>query len=79
MMETEFNVEMLQSMAEQFVQSGIKGEPVLYTYDSVLFDVHKDHKDLLTKEIIPASIDLYKFPIKIKTGNNYGNLDFCAN
>ena len=79
MMETEFNVEMLQSMAEHFVQSGIKGEPILYTYDSVLFDVHKDHKDLLVKEIIPASIDLYKFPIKIKTGNNYGNLDFCAN
>jgi len=78
MMETEYNVEMLSTMGEHFAQSGIKGEPILYTYDSVLFDVHKDHKDLLTKEIIPASIDLYKFPIKVKQGNNYANLDFCT-
>ena len=69
---------MLSTMSEHFMQSGIKSEPILYTYDSVLFDVHKDHKDLLTKEIIPASIDLYKFPIKVKEGNNYANLDFCT-
>jgi len=74
MMETEFNVEMLNTMSEHFVQSGIKGEPILYTYDSVLFDIHKDHKDLLTKEIIPASVDLAKFPIKWQCGNNYRNL-----
>lgn len=77
MMETEFNVEMLQTMSEHFVQSGIKAEPVLYTYDSVLFDVHNDHKSLLIDDIIPASIDLEKFPVKIKSGNNYANMDFC--
>lgn len=78
MIETEMNVEMLQTMSEHFVQSGIKGEPILYTYDSVLFDVHKDHKNLLMYEIIPSTIDLYKFPVKMKSGNNYANLDFCA-
>ena len=78
MMETEFNVKMLQTMSEHFVQSGIRSEPILYTYDSVLFDVHKDHKELLIKEIIPASIDLYRFPIKVKSGKNYANLDFYA-
>tara|TARA_R110000850_G_scaffold45325_2_gene114568 strand:- start:4660 stop:5979 length:1320 start_codon:yes stop_codon:yes gene_type:complete len=78
MIETEMNVEMLHTMSEHFMQSGIKCKPILYTYDSVLFDVHKDHKDLLTKEIIPASIDLYKFPIKVKEGKDYGNLDFCT-
>ena len=78
MIETEMNVEMLNTMSEHFIKSGIKGKPILYTYDSVLFDVHKDHKNLLMYEIIPASIDLYKFPVKMKSGNNYANLDFCA-
>ena len=46
MIETEMNVEMLHTMSEHFMQSGIKGKPILYTYDSVLFDVHKDHRNL---------------------------------
>lgn len=78
MYETEHNAVIIQDMAEHWVQAGVvKSVPVLYTYDSVLFDIHKDEHNLVVNEVIPASIDLQRFPIKIKGGNNYANLTFC--
>ena len=78
MYETEHNAVIIQDMAEHWVQAGVvKSVPVLYTYDSVLFDIHKDEHNLVVNEVIPALIDLQRFPIKIKGGNNYANLTFC--
>ena len=48
--------------------------PVLYTYDSVLFDLPQSELNKLVKEVIPQSIDLEKYPIKIKKGTTYKNL-----
>ena len=77
MYETEHNAIIVQDMSEHWMQAGVeKSVPILYTYDSILFDIHKDEYDLVVNDIIPATIDLQKFPIKIKSGNNYANLTF---
>jgi len=49
----------------------------LYTYDSVLFDVHPDEIDTITNHLIPYCIDLTKFPVKVKRGLNYKNMAVC--
>jgi len=68
--ETEQNVTFLSQIFEQLDDYIL---PVLYTYDSVLFDLPKGKKDnLLTvlHTIIPS-----KYPFKIKTGDNYKHID----
>jgi hypothetical protein len=72
MYETEFNTLMLEPILLSLI--GRQTKPVLYTYDSILFDVPASEMDHLIQEVIPKAIDLQKFPIKIKTGSDYGNL-----
>lgn len=72
MYETESNVLVLKKMHEKLADRETK--PVLYTYDSILFDVAPHEIDFLIKEVLPTCIDLEKFPIKIKQGTNYKNL-----
>lgn len=72
MYETECNVGVMQKMLELLEGKNIK--PILYTYDSILFDVDLDHLSYLKDTVIPNSIDLNKFPIKIKQGSTYKKL-----
>ena len=68
--ETEQNTSILSQLFAQLPEDIL---PVLYTYDSILFDVPagKEHKLLdVVESIIPS-----KFPIKIKTGDNYRHID----
>ena len=74
MTETEYNTNILIKLNENISANKLKTVPVMYTYDSVLFDVPNDEVDALVSKVIPNSIDLYKFPIKIKSGKDYANL-----
>ena len=68
--ETEQNTSILSQLFAELDQEVL---PVLYTYDSILFDVPagKEQELLNTvKSIIPS-----KFPIKVKIGDNYRHID----
>ncbi len=75
MYETEFNVLTLKPIQDQLQNH--KTVAVLYTYDSILFDVPSEELDYLLKEVIPQSIDLNKFPVKIKKGITYSEMKLC--
>jgi len=72
MYETESNVLILDKIHQ--LLSDKKTKPVLYTYDSILFDVEKSELNYLLETVIPSSIDLNKYPVKIKQGTNYKNI-----
>jgi hypothetical protein len=72
MYETECNVLILQSIHKML--KGYDTKPILYTYDSILFDVEGAELKYLTDVVIPQSINLEKFPIKIKQGTTYKNI-----
>jgi len=68
--ETEQNVELLSQVFAELHEDML---PVLYTYDSVLFDIPANKKQLLLdllRQTIPS-----KFPFKVKTGYNYSHID----
>ena len=75
MYETEFNVITLQPILDCLQTK--KAVPILYTYDSILFDVPSDELDYLLQEVIPQNIDLNKFPVKIKKGLKYSEMKLC--
>lgn len=75
MYETETNVMVLKKIHKML--EGKQTKPVLYTYDSILFDVDNSEIDYLLGEVIGKCIDLDKFPVKIKRGNNYKFLTVC--
>lgn len=75
MYETESNVLVLNNIHERLRH--LKSVPVLYTYDSILFDIPFDEKTELINNILPACIDLNKFPIKIKSGAIYKDMAVC--
>jgi hypothetical protein len=72
MYETEFNVLMLQPILLGL--NGKRTKPVLYTYDSILFDVPEGELEYLLETVIPKAIDIVKFPIKTKIGSSIANL-----
>lgn len=72
MYETECNVLILNKLSS--LMSDYKAKPILYTYDSILFDVPSNEVDKLINEILPQAIDLQKFPVKIKQGKTYKKL-----
>lgn len=72
MYETECNVLILHNIHKML--KGYDTKPILYTYDSVLFDVEGSELKYLIDVVIPESINLEKFPIKIKQGTTYKNI-----
>lgn len=72
MYETETNVLLLNNIHSML--KSYKTKPILYTYDSILFDVESSELEYLISKVIPQSIDLDKFPIKVKKGTTYKNL-----
>jgi hypothetical protein len=53
--------------------TGKKTIPVLYTYDSILFDAHRDDKMNVIKRI-KTIMEQGKFPVKVYVGKNYGDM-----
>lgn len=72
MYETETNVEVLSSIHK--LLQGKQTKPVLYTYDSILFDAPAQEVDYLLEVVLRSSIDQVAFPFKIKQGSDYQNL-----
>ncbi len=67
--ETEQNIQTLSAVFNKLPEDIL---PVLYTYDSIVFDLPKQQVDKLKQllsEIIPA-----KYPFKIKFGDNYKHM-----
>ena len=66
-METEQNVLIIESIQEMLKE--YQSKLVLYTYDALLFDLHPDETDLLSK-----IKELMIYPVKCKTGYNYNKI-----
>lgn len=69
--ETEMAVDTLGELIGYL--NGKKTLPVLYTYDSILFDAHKDDKLTVIKKI-KQIMEREKFPVKVYVGKNYGDM-----
>ena len=67
--ETEQNVQLLSQVFAELHDDML---PVLYTYDSVLFDIPSGKKQILL-DVLHGTIPS-KFPFKVKTGNNYKHI-----
>ncbi len=70
-LEAETTYKMLHRLVENL--KGMKSKAVLYTYDSVLFDVELSELEQI-KQIIYNSIDTKQFPITLSMGTNYNAL-----
>lgn len=51
-----------------------KSKSVLYTYDSILFDVHNSELDLIKTDVVDIMKDNNRFPIKCYVGKSYAEL-----
>lgn len=78
MYETEHNARILHKVLEYLQTYLLKSVAVLYTYDSILFDVHPEEMHTIIDQLIPYCIDLEKFPVKLKKGLNYKNMTVCG-
>lgn len=66
--ETEMAVDVLNELLT--LLKGKKTLPVLYTYDSILFDAHKED-GMNTIKSIKAIMEHDKFPVKVSAGKSY--------
>jgi len=78
MYETEKNAIVLKNILEYLQTYLLRSVPILYTYDSILFDVCPDEIDAIINQLIPSCIDIDAFPIKLKKGLNYKNMTLCS-
>ncbi len=69
--ETEMAVDVLGELMNYLNDKQTK--PVLYTYDSILFDAHKSDKMPVIKRI-KSIMERDKFPVKVYAGKNYGDM-----
>jgi len=70
-LETESNMLVAQKVLQAIENK--KTKLVLYTYDSFLFDMHKDEIPF-TKDLVSLFESDGKFPVKVKIGENYGSM-----
>lgn len=71
--ETEMAVDVLGDLLGDL--EGKKTQPILYTYDSILFDAHKEDK-LDTIKRLKNIMERGKFPVKVYVGNNYKDMRY---
>ena len=69
--ETEVAVETLGELITFL--SASKTKPILYTYDSILFDAHIDGVREIIKKI-KIIMERERFPVKVYMGKNYGEM-----
>ena len=62
MYETEHNARILHKVLEYLQTYLLKSVAVLYTYDSILFDVHPEEMHTIIDQLIPYCIDLMEGP-----------------
>lgn len=70
--ETEIAVPILGKV-NNFLYSKLS-KPIIYTYDSILFDVHIDELDTIKKDVVEIMMDGNRFPIKCYVGKSYAHL-----
>ena len=69
--ETEMAVDVLGDLLGDL--KGKKTQPILYTYDSILFDAHKEDK-MVTIKRLKDIMERNKFPVKVFIGKNYKDM-----
>lgn len=69
--ETEMAVDVLSQLLT--ILKGKKTLPVLYTYDSILFDAHKED-GMSTIKKIRSVMECGKFPVKVSVGKTYKDM-----
>lgn len=69
--ETEMAVDVLNELLNYLKNK--RSKPVLYTYDSILFDMHKDDK-IDTIKRLKSIMERDKFPVKVYIGKNYKDM-----
>jgi hypothetical protein len=69
--ETEVAVERMGKILDYL--RNLQTKPILYTYDSLLFDVHKSDGKKTIKEIKEIMVNK-QFPVKIYVGKNYNDM-----
>ena len=69
--ETEMAVDVLGDLLGEL--KGKKTVPILYTYDSILFDAHKEDK-IDTIKRLKFIMERGKFPVKVYIGKNYKDM-----
>lgn len=70
-LESEVTYSMLYKLVPEANESGLL--PILYTYDSILFDIRKDRLSELLL-LINNKIDSAKYPFTVAIGTNYNNI-----
>jgi DNA polymerase I-like protein with 3'-5' exonuclease and polymerase domains len=70
--ETEIAVPILGKVIKYL--NNYDSKPVLYTYDSVLFDIHKNEWDLIKEDLISVMMGEDKFPVKCYIGESYDSM-----
>jgi hypothetical protein len=76
MYETESNVLILNNLHSSMKH--LQSVPILYTYDSILFDVCVDEQQQLVEQVLPSCIDYDRFPVKLKSGTVYKDIAVCT-
>lgn len=69
--ETEMAVDVLGDLLGALKNK--KTQPILYTYDSILFDAHKEDR-LDTIKRLKSIMEQNKFPVKVYIGKNYKDM-----
>ena len=64
--ETERNIIILDKLSKLKTQHSL---PILYTYDSILFDVHKDDVNYISE--VKSIMENDGFPVGVEVGDNY--------
>ena len=72
--ETEIGVSTVHNIIEYLTNNNKLSCIILYTYDSILLDFHKDDSKQTLLDIRKIMMDNDKFPVKIKIGDNYNYL-----
>lgn len=68
--ETERNILILDKLHR--LDMGQQSIPILYTYDSILFDVHPDDENYILE--VKKVMEMDGFPTELEIGVNYGNM-----
>ena len=65
--ETEFNIEVMKKLKDESLPL-----PILYTYDSFLFEFTPEEKQIVKK--VKLILESFRFPTKVEFGNDYSEL-----
>jgi len=73
LMETENNMRVLTKLLPKI--DGYKSKIILYSYDSFLFDVHKDDGMEFVKMVKAVVESRGKYPVRVSRGLNYHEME----